>query len=71
MGVKHPVPHKAIKHKTNHQTGWHKPLRNPTTNYAKDTHKKFCERCYAFNGTEEHGICPETGDVRKSFACSL
>lgn len=23
--------------------------RNNTTNYPKDTHAKFCERCYAYN----------------------
>ena len=67
MGVKHPKPHKATEHKTHHQTGWHKPLRNSTTNYAKDTHKAFCERCTKFNG----GICPDTETTRKSFACNL
>ena len=67
MGVKHPKPHKAIEHKTHHQTGYHKPVKNPTTNYAKDTHKKFCERCISFH----KGICPETDTGRKSFACSL
>ena len=67
MGVKHPRPHTSPTHKTNHQTGYRKPLRNPTTNYGKDTHSKFCERCMAFN----HGICPDTETPRKSFACSL
>ena len=67
MGVKHPVPHKATEHKTHHQTGYHKPLRNPTTNYAKDTHKAFCTRCVAFHNC----ICPDTETPRKSFACNL
>ena len=71
MGVKHPRPHTSPTHKTHHQDGYHKAQVNPTTNYEKDTHKKFCERCYAFNGTEGHGICPETESERKSFACNL
>ena len=66
MGVKHPRPHKATEHKTHHQTGWHKRAKNPTTNYGKDTHKQFCERCIAFNG-----FCPETGTQRRSYVCSL
>lgn len=33
------------KTKTNHQTGYHKPVVNPTTNYPKDSHKAFCKRC--------------------------
>lgn len=49
MGVKHPNPHKAIEHKTHHQTGYRKRAVNPTTNYAKDTHKDFCKRCLAHN----------------------
>ena len=35
MGVKNPKPHKSTEHKTHHQTGYHKQLRNQTTNYAK------------------------------------
>ena len=67
MGMrKHPRPHKALVHKTNHQTGYHKKQRNPTTNYAKDTHKQFCKRCMVYNG-----FCPDTGTLRKSFACNL
>ena len=67
MGMrKHPRPHKALVHKTHHQTGYHKKQRNPTTNYAKDTHKQFCERCMVYNG-----CCPDTGTLRKSFACNL
>ena len=70
MGLrKHPRPHKlsAEQHKTHHQTGWHKPIRNPTTNYAKDTHKDFCNRCIKFH----NGVCPDTETTRKSFACGL
>ena len=33
------------KTKTNHQTGYHKPVVNPTTNYPKDGHNAFCKRC--------------------------
>lgn len=66
MGVKHPKPHKSTVHKTHHQTGYHKKLRNPTFNYGKDTHKSFCERCMKFNE-----CCPDTGTSRKSTACSL
>jgi hypothetical protein len=29
------------KTKTNHQTGYHKPVVNPTTNYPKDSHKEL------------------------------
>ena len=49
MGVKHPKPHTAPQHKTHHKTGYHKRVVNPTTNYAKDTHKDFCKRCLAHN----------------------
>ena len=67
MGVKHPKKHAEFPpNKTNHQTGYHKPQVNPTHNYAKDTHKKFCERCFVYNG-----FCPETGELRRSFACNL
>ena len=31
--------------KTHHQTGYHKPVKNPTTNYPKDSHKEFYKRC--------------------------
>lgn len=37
--------------KTNHQTGWHKPVVNPTANYPKDSHKAFCKRCLSYNET--------------------
>lgn len=39
--------------KTNHQTGYHKPVVNPTANYPMDTHKEFCKRCI-----KRHGKCP-------------
>lgn len=42
------------KKKTNHQTGYHKPVVNPTTNYGPDSHKKFCERCEKRNGKGKH-----------------
>ena len=30
--------------------------KNPTTNYAKDTHKQFCERCFGVEqGRSGHG----------------
>lgn len=66
MGVKHSAPHRATEHKTHHQTGYHKRVKNPTTNYGKDTHKQFCKRCLAFNG-----CCPETGSVKESNKCNL
>lgn len=40
--------------------------KNPTTNYAKDTHKAFCERCYRFNCG-----CPSTKGKHKDPNCSL
>lgn len=40
--------------------------KNPTTNYAKDTHKQFCERCFAYNKG-----CPDTESQRKSNTCAL
>ena len=51
--------------KTHHQTGYHKPVRNPTTNYPKDTHKDFCARCLAHHGY----TCPLGRAGMK--ACSL
>ena len=53
---------KDKKTKTNHQTGYHKPVVNPTTNYPMDSHKEFCKRCKEFNGG-----CP----VRNPKDCSL
>ena len=58
MGIKHPRPHKSIEHKTHHQTGYRKPVKNPTTNAAPDTHTKFCARCFARNGNK---YCPKQG----------
>ena len=40
--------------------------KNPTTNFAKDTHKAFCERCYAFNK-----CCINTGTKRKDSSCRI
>lgn len=40
-------PVKVVQNtKTHHQTGYHKPVKNPTTNYPKDSHKEFCKRCF-------------------------
>ena len=52
--------------KTNHQTGWHKRVVNPTTNYPKDSHSAFCKRCKAHNG-----CCPITGTDRASRDCDI
>ena len=52
--------------KTNHQLGWRKAQKNPTTNYPKDSHKKFCDRCLAHNGG-----CPERMKGRSMHDCSL
>lgn len=38
-----------------------------TTNYAPDSHRKFCLRCYAKNG----GRCPATGRIAMSRTCDL
>ena len=53
--------------KTNHQTGYHKPIKNPTCNYPKSTHKEFCLRCLVHN----NGRCPDTGTIRIRKSCSL
>lgn len=45
------------KTKTNHQTGYHKPVVNPTTNYPKDGHNAFCKRCLE---RYHEGTCPIT-----------
>lgn len=55
------------KTKTNHQTGYHKPVVNPTTNYPKDSHKAFCKRCL----DRYHGICPMTHSRNPSGRCDL
>lgn len=48
--------HMVKEIKTHHQPGYHKPVRNPTTNSASDKHKEFCKRCFARNGFR---FCPE------------
>lgn len=40
--------------------------KNPTTNYAKDSHKAFCERCFKHNGR-----CPNTKTQHKDRKCGL
>lgn len=56
------------KTKTNYQTGYHKPVVNPTTNYQKDSHKAFCKRCLErYHG----GICPMTHSKNPSGRCDL
>ena len=52
--------------KTNHQTGWHKKVVNPTLNHPKDTHKEFCRRCLSANS----GLCPDTNGLPKR-SCTL
>lgn len=52
--------------KTNHKTGWHKRIKNPTTNYPKDEHKAFCRRCLGHNKS----FCPVTGN-NPSKLCDL
>ena len=37
-----------------------------TTNFAPDSHKKFCERCYEYNK-----MCPATGKATKSSSCNV
>lgn len=39
---------------------------NPTTNYPKDTHRAFCERCFAYNKG-----CPSNKGKGKDPACKL
>lgn len=41
-------------------------VKNSTTNYPKDSHKAFCERCFKYNGR-----CPNTESQRKDRRCSL
>lgn len=52
--------------KTNHQTGYHKPVKNVTTNYPKDGHEKFCKRCIGYNNG-----CPVTGTSKPSRDCDI
>lgn len=54
--------------KTHHRTGYHKPIKNPTTNYAPYTHKAFCKRCF---GQYNKGICPMTGKAFKAPGCAV
>lgn len=56
------------KTKTNHQTGYHKPVVNPTTNYPKDGHNAFCKRCLE---RYHEGICPITHSKNPSGRCDL
>lgn len=66
---KAPSPFAPVKRdtKTHHRTGYHKPIKNPTTNAAPDTPKEFCKRCFKLNG----GICPMTGKIFKATGCSI
>ena len=67
---KAPAPFAPVKRdtKTRHRTGYHKPIKNPTTNAAMDTHKAFCKRCFwQYN----KGICPMTGRGFKAPGCSV
>ena len=45
--------------------------KEPTTNYPRDGHKAFCERCYIAHREFGNNICPCTGSQRKSSDCSL
>lgn len=56
------------KTKTNHQTGWHKAVKNPTTNYPMDGHKAFCERCFK---VYNDGVCPMTRSKYKHKGCTV
>lgn len=58
---------KEKKTKTNHQTGYRKLIKNPTTNYPMDTHKAFCKRCKKINGD----ICPMTRKKFINTRCSV
>ena len=65
---KAPSPFATVKRdtKTHHRTGYHKPIKNPTTNAAPDTHKAFCKRCMKYN----KGVCPMTGTEFKAPGCA-
>lgn len=52
------VPRMQRNTKTHHRTGYHKPIKNPTTNAAPDSHKAFCKRCMRYNK-----VCPMTGGL--------
>ena len=66
---KAPSPFAPVKRdtKTHHRTGYHKPIKNPTTNAAPDTHKAFCKRCMKSN----KGVCPMTGAAFKAPGCAV
>lgn len=53
--------------KTNHQTGYHKPVVNPSANYTADGHAEFCKRCLEYNG----GVCPSTGKKYPNKDCRI
>ena len=53
--------------KTNHQTGFRKPQKKPTTNYEKDSHKKFCKRCFMQNDFK----CPSNHEIYPDPNCEI
>lgn len=60
--------------KTNHQIGYRKPQKNPTTNFTgvigkQDmySHGSFCRRCMEHNGNR----CPNTGRDYPDPKCSV
>lgn len=56
----------AKETKTNHQTGYSKAVKNPTTNYGMSSHRVFCDRCAKHNNG-----CPITGTRRKAAGCRI
>lgn len=42
-------------------------MKNATTNYPKDSHEKFCERCLTYN----NGKCPNTKTGAIDPKCNL
>lgn len=61
-----PEVKKTRETKTNHQTGWHKRVANPTTNYPKSTHAEFCRKCLSYNNG-----CPNTNTPYPDRHCTL
>lgn len=57
---------KAKEIKTHHQTGYHKPVKNPTTNYPKSSHKAFCRKCLSYNKG-----CPSNNTPFPDRGCTL
>lgn len=55
------------KAKANNQADHIKTVSN-TTNYPKDSHKAFCERCLE---RYHEGICPITGTSKASSQCDI